>query len=516
MWIFGETIEPKRAEERLALFMREAARQKHHEILFDYTCTGIFGALMLSMVLVLLSRLSESGVSANIPVAILLSLTLLGSVIMARRRRPDDLRVAVLADIRLKLKQRLSTAWEFTRTQPGSEISISLAVAALKQRLPLPSEPVFPLRINTWGKLIPIAVALLVLASAVDLQRIIENPVIEQDETVVDEGKRLREFAEQLGALAEREGYSRSTVAADKARHLGARMESGSLSRREALSRLRQLGAQVTDQREAALYDGAGLSFDVSQTHTSAVTRDLESLGVRSMLQNLLDGRLAASDARALTLETSTLAQLGIDAAALEQALESFDAGSEEDLLEILEKLAGVDLDLQDAEALSEAEEALEQARGNLGDTSAESEAGAATRRGNRTPGGRGDSGAGIRAESIRSATDPSGMGPGTGYGPETSRKAGEGLGSPQDNSETILRPKSQVGAGDVFSAEARVLPRLAQPEVSTVELDARYAAQLEEVLSKENYPLHHKEFIRRYFLGLSLGENHEGSNHEP
>ena len=52
--------------------MREAARQKHHEILFDYTCTGIFGALMLSVVLVLLSRLGESGVSANIPVAILL------------------------------------------------------------------------------------------------------------------------------------------------------------------------------------------------------------------------------------------------------------------------------------------------------------------------------------------------------------------------------------------------------------------------------------------------------------
>ena len=334
VWIFGETIESKLAEERLALFMREAARQKYHEILFEYTCTGIFGALILSVILVLFSRLGESGVPASMPVAILVSVALLGSAIMARRRRPDDLRIAVLADIRLKLKQRLSTAWEFARTQPGSEISISLAVAALKQRLPLPSEPVFPLRINTWGKLIPIAVALLVLSSVVDLQRITESSGIEQDETVVDAGKRLREFAEQLGALAEREGYSRSTAAADKARQLGARMESGSLSRREALSRLRQLGAQVTDQRESALYDGAGLSFDVSQTQTSALTRDLESLGVRSMLQNLLDGRLVASDARALTLEASTLAQLGIDAAALEQALESFDAGSEEDLLE--------------------------------------------------------------------------------------------------------------------------------------------------------------------------------------
>lgn len=517
MWIFGEIIEPRLAEERLAHFMRETCRQKHHEILFDSICTGIFAALMLCVVLVLFSRLGESEIPANIPVAVVLSLALLGSTFMARRRRPDDLRVAVLADIRLKLKQRLSTAWEFARTQPGSEIAILLAVQALKQRLPLPSEPVFPLRINSWGKLIPIAVALLVLASVIDLDRITERSVVELDDTVVDEGKRLREFAEQLGGLAEREGYSRSAAAAERAQRLGARMESGALSRREALSRLRQLGAHVSDQREAALYDGAKLSFDVSQTQTSVLTRDLESLGVRSMLQNLLDGRLAASDARTLSLETSTLAQLGIDAAALERALERFDAGSEEELLEILEKLAGVDLNLQDAEALSEAEAAVIQARENLGDMSAESGRGSPGTNGRRLPGEQSDTGTGFRAESNRMGNDPSGRGPGTGYGPESSKRPG---GTPedasQDISEAILRPKSQVGAGDVFSAEAGVLPRLAQPAVARLELDARYAAQLEEVLSKETYPLHHKEFIRRYFLGLSQGENREGSSHEP
>ena len=81
---------------------------------------------------------------------------------------------------------------------------------------------------------------------------------------------------------------------------------------------------------------------------------------------------------------------------------------------------------------------------------------------------------------------------------------------SSSNPNEIILRPKSQAGVGDVFSAEAKVLPRANQAATDTVELDARYAAQVEQVLSKEDYPLHHKEFIRRYFLGLSLGENPE------
>jgi hypothetical protein len=34
----------------------------------------------------------------------------------------------------------------------------------------------------------------------------------------------------------------------------------------------------------------------------------------------------------------------------------------------------------------------------------------------------------------------------------------------------------------------------------------AEFATQLESVLSKDQYPAHYKEFIRRYFLNLSQG----------
>lgn len=45
-------------------------------------------------------------------------------------------------------------------------------------------------------------------------------------------------------------------------------------------------------------------------------------------------------------------------------------------------------------------------------------------------------------------------------------------------------------------------------------ELNARFDAQMEEVLSNESYPLHQKELIRRYFLQVSRGttETPEGA----
>jgi len=36
--------------------------------------------------------------------------------------------------------------------------------------------------------------------------------------------------------------------------------------------------------------------------------------------------------------------------------------------------------------------------------------------------------------------------------------------------------------------------------------MSSDFAPQVEEVLSKEQYPAHYKEFVRRYFLKLSQG----------
>ena len=70
-----------------------------------------------------------------------------------------------------------------------------------------------------------------------------------------------------------------------------------------------------------------------------------------------------------------------------------------------------------------------------------------------------------------------------------------------------ILKPRGRVREeGEAFASQARVLPRPGRPGVENVELSSEYAPRMEEVLSREHYPAHYKEFIRRYFLSLSRG----------
>ena len=70
-----------------------------------------------------------------------------------------------------------------------------------------------------------------------------------------------------------------------------------------------------------------------------------------------------------------------------------------------------------------------------------------------------------------------------------------------------VLRPDGQVREGEEFSSQGRMLPRSNRPGVESVDMPGEYAAQIEGVISREHYPAHRKEFIRRYFLNLSQGE---------
>jgi len=54
---------------------------------------------------------------------------------------------------------------------------------------------------------------------------------------------------------------------------------------------------------------------------------------------------------------------------------------------------------------------------------------------------------------------------------------------------------------------QAMVLPKSGRPSVANTEMASKFMPQVEEVLSKEQYPAHYKEFVRRYFLNLSQGE---------
>jgi hypothetical protein len=74
------------------------------------------------------------------------------------------------------------------------------------------------------------------------------------------------------------------------------------------------------------------------------------------------------------------------------------------------------------------------------------------------------------------------------------------------DPAGRVLRPEAQMREGATFTAPGRMPPRSNRPSVENVPMAAEYSAQAEAVLSREHYPEHTKEFVRRYFLQLSQG----------
>ena len=70
-----------------------------------------------------------------------------------------------------------------------------------------------------------------------------------------------------------------------------------------------------------------------------------------------------------------------------------------------------------------------------------------------------------------------------------------------------VLQPEGELRGGESHSSQARLPARAGRPKLENVEMASEFASQVEEVLSREHYPAHYKEFIRSYFLNLSRGE---------
>jgi hypothetical protein len=107
---------------------------------------------------------------------------------------------------------------------------------------------------------------------------------------------------------------------------------------------------------------------------------------------------------------------------------------------------------------------------------------------------------------------DDLGEGEGSASGSEFGLSAARGRGGAEpltldpDGTDVLIRAPSQIGEGATLVTETRILPRANAPATPVTEVDPRYEAQLEAVMSKEEYPLHLKETVRRYFLSLGRG----------
>jgi hypothetical protein len=504
---------PIPAQDDLRGVVAALTRARHLQVLVDHAFGGLLVGLGLATVAVLVTRLVPSPYSAWQVAGAVMIVALAVALWVGWQRRPHALDVAIRADLMLRLKQRLSTAWEFMAVHGSGELIERLAVQAVNAGLPVHPGLVFPLRVNRWGRLVPLAAIALVLVSVLDLNRAQAPVPREVDERVVSEGQRLGDFARAMQARARAGELPRSARQAGHIERLGARMEGGALSRARALEQLRQLGRSLDAERMQALAEANDTGGAPPRGERGDVSAEAPHPNAGAMSERPPMGTLHSDDSRALEERLDDLVRPGIPRGQREEDMRGQETGNEERQRAMLEKPAPDGRAHREREELQRAREKILQARENLGEAVARSE------------GGRDPAADMEAAEREQDSEDDPWDKPRSGRKAVTASRFGSLSDStvaserqqsllPPDYGQSgpVLKPESQLREGEVFVSERRILPRPVQSSVENVEMSREFASQVEEVLSKEHYPAHYKAFIRRYFLTLSQGTQQQRS----
>ncbi|HEY5656857.1 MAG TPA: hypothetical protein VIY27_03620 [Myxococcota bacterium] len=500
---------PRPARERLSTAIAALTRARRLQVLVDHGFTGLLAGLGLATFAVLVARLAELPYSPWQLGSAAVIIAVAPALLVGWRRRPDALDVAIRADLALNLKQRLSTAWEVMTVRGDSELAERLSVQAVKAGLPNYPGRLFPLRVNRWGRLAPLAAIALLLVGGIDLNWMQASAPREVDEQVVREGQRLGAFGRAMQERARREKLPRSARQAGQVERLGARMESGALNRGEALGELRGMSESLDKERMQALAEANQTDIGPLRGESSPAAPDSDP---RATPERLERGALDSAATRALAERLAGLARSDVPRRDLEDALRRQLPGDDESLRKMLEKLAQIDRARKEDKELQSAREQVRRALENLGDSAA------GTDRGRdlginldfdeEDRGARSESNAG--ADGRRRGEVTRGPARSGSLGDSSVATDQQHVPARPDSRETgaILKPEGQAREGEVFVTEARVRPKPGRPGVENVAMSSEFASQMEEVLSKDQYPAHYKEFVRRYFLQLSQGRD--------
>jgi len=507
--------DPLPARERLRRAVAELTRARRTQVLVDHGFCGLLAGLVLATVAVVAARLASSPYPLWQLAGAAVVITLAIALLLGWRRRLNALDVAIRADLALKLKQRLSTAWEFMTVYGDNELTERLAVQAVDAGLPDRPRLLFPLQVNRWGMLSPLAAAALLLASAIDLN-LLHAPVPQEvDERVVGEGQRLGAFGRAMQERARRDELPRSARKAAQIERLGARMEGGALSRSQALGELRQMGDSLDQERTQALAEANATGGGSRHAETRNGSPSVSDLNPESMLDRLRRGALDSADTRALTGRLDDLERSGISRRDLENALKQHQAGADDELRKLLEKLALIDRALKEDRELSGAREQVRRARENLGESVAGTDSGRDPSAAldwddeeNEDRGVKGSRNANAGENGrLNKAVPDAALGAGSqGDSGIASNRQDSRVRPGSGPSGPVLKAQGQLREGEMFVSEGKIRPRAGRPSVENVKMSREFASQMEEVMSKEQYPVHYKEFIRRYFLSLSQG----------
>ena len=505
------------AAHRLHHLVRRLVRARHVQWFTSWMWQALLSILLLCAACTLGLRVGWLDMPTVKGVAGVAALLLVIWLVAVWRSRPRAMQVVLQADLAMSLRQKLSTAWEFEVTDRDAAVTASLARQAMRARLPMRPQRVFPVQFTTWARLAPAGAALLLLAAVVDLTPIEDtgNLVSEQggrvDRAVLDEGARLLEFARNMEQRALTQNLSRTLPQATSMYRIGAAMRHGDFNRDDSLDALTKYDLTLAEETDAALRDA--ISVDISGAEAgqgpemAALRSELRNLVNRDVLRRLSVGTLTRNDLRRLETNADALARAGTPSGALHEALERFEAGDVGPLRGMLDHLSRVERLLGDIGEIGRARVRIRRARRSLGDTTlAPSEIGLAGDASTDSEalgfGGQEDGPVSGEVEGPPGELD--GVGEGGAGSPLPGREHDDRELKPQTIS---LRPDRNLEGVVMLGVTTRALPRVNEATGSQVTIERQFERQVEAVLAKEDYPLHRKELVRRYFLGLSQGK---------
>lgn len=421
----------------------------------------------------------------------------LGIHLLTRKNFLTDL---IEIDSRLKLKDRLSTAFEYRQSERKSRFREGLLADAGKVLEGFPKSKLYPLGFSPAYVLIPLFAFILLGLSLLDFSPL--KPAGEKTrERLARAGKAIERFSKEktretigLNDQSLGEPYRQLEEIAKDLQNQSLRPEKLLLTlgemRKEALAERLRLTRKLEKELNGDVTSGSANPFTLPKELTT--TKDLEKLS--EQLKDLFEGSLPESIAKDIARIGEKLELEQFLDKTINQAIPSDPTGDERSLLSKREK-------------------------GYTGEGEPREKSG-------KQPSGEARSFLALEKEQARLPAPPT-----AGQGPEDGRKSGKRpqdreeddgftAGTTKGTGERLLPSELKGGRGPSFkegggpsgpepgsSFQVRSLPLFGKTkngqEESLPEIPANYRREMEAALLKEKIPQEYREYIKHYFLSI-------------
>ncbi|MFQ6118496.1 MAG: hypothetical protein ACE5KE_01265, partial [Methanosarcinales archaeon] len=259
------------------------------------------------------------------------------------------LEVSIKTDLKLNLKERLSTTVECLQNNEKGDIVKALIKDATNCSRNIDPNKVFPLTPPKETKFLASIVLIIILLSIIPGENFlfskneVEKPIdVEVLKNIKEEGKKLEEFSKELDKKAKEEGLNETKRIAEKMQNLSLELQSKNLTKAEALARIKDIKEEIEKSmknlhlnedykdalsRAAGFLEKAELTKDVakdlkSENYTSA-GKKMEKLAKSIGSDNYTDEQL-----KELSESLKNAGETLLNSSMASTGFEMYDAGS--------------------------------------------------------------------------------------------------------------------------------------------------------------------------------------------